>query len=190
MLPLNGQGATGGGLHSFTCTDTLFNCTNGSPSGTGYIGSSGVASGFTMNRCFFRNLGTAIQSSVLGIYATTQVSACVIDGVTAGSNSGIESSGNEVVGDLRVVLTSISNVGTAIRSLGSSFRYHLSSVSGTGNTTAISLARGSRALLTPASTITGTTELSIDGVASTIAAMRAASPKTTVPNNYGTLVYE
>jgi hypothetical protein len=61
--------------------------------------------------------------------------------------------------------------------------------SGTGHSTAIALQRGARAEIGSASTITGTTEVTLDGTATTLAAMRAASPKL-VTNTYGTIIYE
>jgi len=63
------------------------------------------------------------------------------------------------------------------------------SLIGTGNTTAMILNKGARVQLTAGSTLTGTTEISMDGAALTVAAMRAANPKL-LTNDYGTLVYE
>lgn len=85
----------------------------------------------------------------------------------------------------------ISNTSTAIRlhgilcsitSVGTGF-------TGTGNTTAIQLDKGARLQFNAAATLTGTTEILLDGVSSTIATMRAASPKL-LTNTYGTLIYE
>lgn len=63
---------------------------------------------------------------------------------------------------------------------------------GSGNTTAIIANTGGKVAVASVSTITGTTEISVDGATSTLAAMRAASPKAfpTTPNTYGSLVYE
>lgn len=61
---------------------------------------------------------------------------------------------------------------------------------GSGNTTAISLSGGARLQYSASATLTGATELSLDGsTASNIANMRAASPKL-LTNTYGTLIYE
>lgn len=50
-------------------------------------------------------------------------------------------------------------------------------VSGTGNTTAVEAAMGAQVCIASTVTLTGTTELSVDGSAFTLAAMRSASPK-------------
>jgi hypothetical protein len=60
---------------------------------------------------------------------------------------------------------------------------------GTGNTTGMILGRGVNVQIDPTSTITGTTEISMDGTSTTLAAMRAASPKL-LTNTYGTIIFE
>jgi hypothetical protein len=62
-------------------------------------------------------------------------------------------------------------------------------LSGTGNTTAILLAKGARMSMPSGATITGTTEVSLDGVSTNLATMRAATPKL-LTNTYGTIIYE
>lgn len=62
--------------------------------------------------------------------------------------------------------------------------------SGTGNAIGFSLAQGAKVKVAPGVTLTGTTEVQLDGAAgTTLAAMRAASPKL-LTNTYGTLIYE
>jgi hypothetical protein len=62
-------------------------------------------------------------------------------------------------------------------------------VLGSGSAIAISISRGARFNLNANSTITGATEISLDGTANTIATMRAASPKL-LKSDYGTIIYE
>lgn len=66
---------------------------------------------------------------------------------------------------------------------------YMGTVTGTGNTTGLSVARGARAVIGSGTTLTGTTEISLDGASQTLAAMRAASPKL-LTNTYGSIVYE
>ncbi len=60
---------------------------------------------------------------------------------------------------------------------------------GTGSLVGVSLLKGARCSVSTSVTMTGTTEVSIDGVSSTWATMRAASPKL-ITNTYGTIFYE
>jgi hypothetical protein len=61
-----------------------------------------------------------------------------------------------------------------------------------GNTNGVVLSRGGTCAIISTAVLGATNELSVDGVVGTLAALRAASPKTfpTTPNIYGTLVYE
>jgi hypothetical protein len=63
---------------------------------------------------------------------------------------------------------------------------------GSGNTLAVECLTGARVTVGPSSTLTGTTEISVDGATSTIAAMRALTPKVfpATPNAYGSYVCE
>jgi hypothetical protein len=63
---------------------------------------------------------------------------------------------------------------------------------GSGNTLAIECTKGSQVSISSTSTITGSTEISVDGATSTIAAMRALTPKVfpSTPNAYGSYIYE
>ncbi len=85
---------------------------------------------------------------------------------------------------------SISNCGTAISASGLAFvDASVGLVIGTGNTNGITLTHGARMQVSAGSTVTGTTEVSIDGTTTTLAAMRAASPKL-LNNAYNTVIYE
>lgn len=64
--------------------------------------------------------------------------------------------------------------------------------SGSGMAGIVALTQGAKFRIDAASTITSTTDITVEGVGSTLAAMRANSPKTfpTTPNIYGTLAFE
>lgn len=85
--------------------------------------------------------------------------------------------------------SSISNCANAVNLATINSTAVLHTVSGTGNTNAILVKKGAAVRLTADSTLTGTTEITMESTTSTIAAMRAASPKL-VTNTYGTIVYE
>ncbi len=62
-------------------------------------------------------------------------------------------------------------------------------IAGTSNLVGIALALGARFQIQANTTITGTTEVTIDGVSSDLATMRAASPKL-ITNTYGTIFFQ
>lgn len=90
-----------------------------------------------------------------------------------------------IAGDISNCAAAVSVEGSNVVVLGSGW-------SGTGNTVALSVTHGGRIELDAAATITGTTELSVDGATETIANMRAASPPVfpTSANAFGSYVYE
>lgn len=86
--------------------------------------------------------------------------------------------------------TTFDSCTTAIQIEGHNMISGTGDVKGSGNTTAINLSRGGRMSLTAASTITGSSEIVLDGAAAqTVASMRSASPKL-LSNTYGTIIYE
>lgn len=60
---------------------------------------------------------------------------------------------------------------------------------GTGNAVGIQMLYGAKMRIPASVTLTGTVEVQLDGTGTTLAAMRAASPKL-INNAYGTLIYE
>lgn len=76
-------------------------------------------------------------------------------------------------GELQTV--SISNCGTGIQARGA--RLQLIDVTGTTNTVAIAVEKGGYVLINTGTTITGTSEITLDGTAYTLAALRALVPK-------------
>lgn len=67
---------------------------------------------------------------------------------------------------------------------------YIQQTSGTGNTIGVNLTKGATCQIDATTTLTGTTEISVDGVATSLATMRAASPKVVRNSDYGTMVYE
>ncbi len=146
----------------------------------------------------FNVLGVAIEASTsYGVWVNGPISKSQFNGVRidcGGVGTGIAilfgSSNGTMGGSIAGIGGDISNCPTAISATGT---HHLSLASvwsGTGNTTAISLTEGAALKLSSTSTITGTTELSIDGTTYTIAQMRALSPKIISNLAHGTRVYE
>lgn len=81
-----------------------------------------------------------------------------------------------------------SDAGTGIEMLATG-AIQITNLTGSGLTNGIILGGGARMKLGPTSTITGTTECTLDGVSVLIANMRAANPKL-LTNTYGTILYE
>lgn len=82
-----------------------------------------------------------------------------------------------------------SNCGVAVYAAGM-VQGTLLTATGTSNTTAVKVENGAAVQISSTTTLTGTTEISVDGTASTLAALRAATPKVLSNPNYGTKVYE
>ncbi len=70
--------------------------------------------------------------------------------------------------------------------------FRVATLTGSSNTLVFGLSQGVHLKVDSASTITGTTEISVDGVTSTLAGMRALTPKAfpAAPNAYGTVCFE
>lgn len=84
----------------------------------------------------------------------------------------------------------ISNMSTAaVDILGSNFMGIVGTV-GTGNAIGIRLAKGASVQVSSGATLTGTTEVSIDGASSDLATMRAATPKVINNSNYFSKFFE
>jgi len=158
-------------------------------------GSIGVS---TANVSSWMMLGTAIEAQTSsGISMNGGVGQAQLNGNRfdcAGVGAGIfvlsSFSGGKLGVDLGGSGGDISSCVTGIDASGT-HHFSLAAVwSGAGNTTAISVSKGSALQLSAASTITGVTELSIDGTAFTVAAMRAAVPKVISDINHGSRVYE
>lgn len=96
---------------------------------------------------------------------------------------------NTAASGMSVQSCDISGYTTAAIRLSGRHTFILSSVTGSSNTVGLELNRGSLVNINSATTLTGTTEISMDSATSTLATMRAASPKL-ITNTYGTIFYE
>lgn len=144
----------------------------------------------------------ATQLSVGGQVTVTSVQSSRIDCNSVASSFGYGATTPVNAGSLAPFGASIfncdmSNCTTGVSLLGPGKFVHMSTVTGTGNATAISLAKGSKVQFASNNTFTGTVELTVDSIAGTIAGMRAETPKAFpitrdggTPNVYGSLVYE
>lgn len=186
---------TGTGTH-ITATGGITGAVSGAVTISGGIMENGIngmsitGAGASVSVCSIKNV------SNIGISAASQagmnLTGVVID---TASVKGIYNGGDIFAvgvntGILQTNACDISNCPIAIYNEGPLSAVKVIATSGTGNTLAISCVQGSKLKLSANSSITGSTELSVDGSTSTIATMRSASPKTTVPNNYGTLIFE
>jgi hypothetical protein len=110
-----------------------------------------------------------------------------------GSSIGFKKNGTNTIGASywSIVTVSLSSFATAFDLQGPVI-FDLIGVSGSSNTVGIALAKGAKAGVDSTSTITATTEVTLDGSATTLALMRAASPKVlpAVASPYGTAIFE
>ena len=135
-----------------------------SATGTGLLLSQGTASVQFNSNIMVGGGSTSTAVKVTSATATTTYSSVSVQGGT------------------------FSGYGTGISVVGPQF-VRIDAVLGTGNTTGVAVSLGARAHVASGTTITGTTEVNIDGVASDYATMRAASPKL-ITNTYGTIFHE
>lgn len=174
-------------------------------------GGSTTVQGVSVNSCFFNGGGPGVISSspqgiaafnsqftgcatggivMLSSVAGTQISGCRFDGCATGITTSVGVSQGHNSTSVGLQACDISNsTGAAINLTNCNQTAWLGTMTGTGNLVGLSLAKGARIQIDAASTLTGTTEISLDGVSQTLAAMRAASPKL-LTNTYGTIVYE
>lgn len=117
------------------------------------------------------------------------VQSVYIDGGGVVTTVGI-SSGDFPFAGVFISKTIINNCAKGIAAEQAGVAFTAQQVNGSGNTIALSLAKGGRIQVDVNSGITGTTEVSIDGAATDLATMRAASPKVIRDANYGTMIYE
>lgn len=119
-----------------------------------------------------------------------QLTIARIDGCFLGAGTNFNWTGGEA-GFIILSTVDVSNssvAGVSLIGLGAGYG-NLTGVTGTGNAIGLSIEIGASVKIDSTSTLTGTTEVSLDGTATTLAAMRAASPKI-VSNAYGSKFYE
>lgn len=185
---------------------------NNSTVGVSQGNSNSIAGGLSVLQSFFEGGTTAISISapaaqVTGSFFKTQTSSSItlstnggnigssqintsrIDGSGTGLLVNSSSTGGPGAAAIGMTTTDISNCTTGI-----SLRSPLAAgvfdvVSGSSNTTGWNFALGAKAQIASTATLTGTTEVSIDGTSSALATMRGASPKL-VSDTYFTIFYE
>ncbi|MBU1767916.1 MAG: hypothetical protein KJ648_07430 [Candidatus Omnitrophica bacterium] len=139
-------------------------------------GSAGIGSGLGLSYIYVVgagthfNLGQAI-GSILGIKST---------GATTAFSGGF---------GMQVNSSDISSATTAVKVDDNRYAIRLTGVTGAGNTTAVLVTNGGNVFVSSTCTLTGTTEISIDGAASDFATMRAATPKYVVDATTGSKVW-
>lgn len=164
-----------------------------SEGGTGCVslGSAGTVLSYTNSECSGTgNRGVNFAASGL---ATLQMSGVRIHDVPTGIGNGLAGAFVHMPHSLQITSADISTTTTAIDlSVGAFAFCNLQAVTGTGNTTGLKIARGNRCVVGSGVTLTGTTEISLDGTSTTLAALRAASPKAlpSPASLYGTAIFE
>ena len=144
-----------------------------SSSGNGISASSTAFGQVSLNTTAFSVMGNGISLISPSLYVggnNTIFYKCNTGGINALWGSSLAMIGG---------LTKFQNCGIGVNlSNGSKLSFAIATnVCGTGNTTCFSVAKGSRCNVPSVATITGTTELNVDGTTGTIATMRATSPK-------------
>lgn len=178
--------STGGGSVSL-CAPALTGCYLKS----GLIGCSfgGMAAGPAINGTLFKgmtNSGVTMNAMAQGQFVNSR-----FDGTTIGINSAEATSSGMGMASIGLAGVDISNCTTGIALSAAYSSVVLNNVTGTLNTTGLNISRGARAAIASNVTLTGSTnEILIDGVQSTLAAMRAATPKLIQDPNYGTCFYQ
>ncbi len=178
---VSGLGATGGAI-KWTATQCLFNVSSTACLFDG--------PGHAVNNCYFAPSVTSAVQLQVGRVGQVVATTCRFLANTSGVGAlFIEKTGSMLYsGELRFLscTLALSCLGVMDWSISSG------TITGTGNTTGISCAIGGKARITATSTITSTTDISVDGVTSTLVAMRALTPKAfpVSPNVYGSVVYE
>lgn len=201
LLPANTQGiliqgVTGATIQSSALRATASGCDGLWTSSTrGYINSLTMPS-VTFDGAFSEamringpvTIGSGWSNSVRFIGCTTAITIGV-----AGASI-IESATNIAIGVFFSGCTTCVTMAGPLATLQINHSSSPSPTTNTGNTTGIVVARGAKCRIDSAISTLGCsgTELSVDGATSTLAGMRASSPKIfpTTPNAYGSYIYE
>lgn len=141
----------------------------------------------------YAQTASGIENNVGALLASQIINSridCNSTGATGIKSSAGSATGGNVPFSLGVSSTDISNCATAISLRNPLAAGTISAVTGSSNTVGMSLTTGSKLKVDATTTLTGTTEVSIDGTTTTLATMRAASPKVVNNTNYFTAIYE
>jgi len=159
------------------------------------------------DRCYFKDGGTqvyskratSVNSSVLEV-ANNSIAIRAWDGsncqitqsklIGLGANSKGISLGDNPINSCKVAVSNcdISSFGTAISASGGTI-CSVYATTGTSNTTGISAKLGAQVGFDATTTLTGTSEVNIDGHVTTMAVISALSPKAVRSSTYDSLVY-
>lgn len=199
-----GVGPSGGSVrvyNSYSTTATVFvSLTTGSMA-TGYLEGNVINGGGTATALRVTALGWGVVTcagnfwfNVLRGHLFSGHSQTSITGDTTDCNNTSSSTGLEAdVGFptyTSVSNSSFSNCTTGVKATGKPAYVILSGVTGSGNTTGTNALKGSSINIASNTTLTGATELSIDGASSALATMRGATPKHVKDTNYFTIIFE
>lgn len=170
----------------------VFNISTRGVSLTGPPGQNAAQQTAFLTNNYYRGMSATTGIAVIGGPNSTVIALGErIDAITASSRVGygLINSTNST-SHFSITACDISNCSKAIDILEGGYINLLGVVSGTGNTIGISATTGAAVKISSTTTLTGTTEISIDGIAQTLATMRAQVPKVLEDSNYGTKVYE
>jgi hypothetical protein len=177
-----------GDVTSLTLTRDVVTASLGS-----FVNQSAISnSALYVGTSYFKNFSggmTLVNASVGVARFTASIYDCVDN---TSSNGFFTSNGHEALFSLAISSSSVSNCKTVVGAGARGVSVEAVSASGTGNATVYNATKGGRIKVDSASTMTGTTEISVDAVTETLTNMRANSPKTfpTSANIYGSLVFE
>ena len=197
-------------LHGLPSNIGLSRCVIIHPaSSSGMISSATPIARLNVVGCFFtggtNQLATGVGASHYTISSTTFDSAAASGLQISGENGVLLSPGCRFINCATGVLMTSARAGSLFTTPSLFFSgctncvtattttlIMLGNCSGTGNTNGIVITKGGRVQIGSTATLGATTEISVDGVTSTLATMRGNSPKIfpLTPNPYGTYVYE
>lgn len=177
---------------------------SGNTLGVSAVTSGTMSASLTINGCKFASAGNAAvsaggmsNSSVTNSYfGTCAIGLTVIAGANmllsntgfVGTTVGVNATNSS---SFSAFFANFLNCSTAVQA-SENAAIGAATIHGSGNTNIITATLGGRFRLAAGATISGGNEISVDGVITTIAAMRALSPKCfpATPNVYGSYVYE
>lgn len=172
----------------FNVTTSFFNA--------GARGLYGVGSGTASGSYFLGQSVAAIEFSSVASSDAPVVTGNIIDcnsagGIGVSSFLGATSSATSGVTNIAasILSTSIDNCSTGVAAARRAI-FQATGVTGATNTVGWAANLGGEIQIDTNSTLTGTTEISIDGTGTTLAAMRALTPKVITGVQYGSTVYE
>lgn len=196
---LRSSSSAAGAIHLYNGAITVSGCfIKSSGTGTAAAGIMSPINATTVTFCSISQSYVEFGNNAHGILSGSSTTSFIMNNSnyilgTSGTGIGIS------ILDGRVKTTSgsplsINGCSTAVSVYGRGLfdSLQVGRLTGANNTVAINCTFGGRLGLSSNANITGTTEISVDGATSTLAGMRALSPKAfpATPNVYGSVVYE